>query len=461
MSIRAGQARAGELEVARAGRTGARMTVGVEVGRRAEASTATLTGSAAQPDRGGPARWRDPLRTTPARIVVHGLLLAALLVATAVVALRAGGPATTLGERSAATAARTGTSARQIYVGLADADVAASAVFLLPPGADRMAGLKADYQRKIHEVEHALNASMGAAVDDPDRLAKLATIAARLQVYQRIISDALAVAEARGTVASQGVLASAYAREASYYLSTQLLTAAQTLWDYDTRLLREARVDARWWAAASLLMPLLTLAALGAVQWWLWRRTRRRLNAGLLVASAGVAAVLALAVASWSHWPAADSRFPELERAVAEQSATQQRLGTLLAGRADVYLGLGASVDPVGHHEDFDGRKLCDVPDGVDCATLTDVWTARQSQEPDAFRRAMDAVLDAGPAGRSFDAATATLTARLDEGDKVVAGYVDRLPATPRQFGGLAAWVTLLAGAAVVGGLRQRLAEYR
>ncbi|WP_320064897.1 hypothetical protein [Micromonospora sp. RTGN7] len=437
------------------------MTVRVEAGRRAESSTATLTRGAAHPDRGAPAGWRDPFRTTPARIIVHGIVLAALLVATAVVALGAGGPASTLGERSASAAARTGTSARQIYVGLADADVAASAAFLLPPGADRLAGLRANYQRKIHEVEHALNASMGAAVDDPDRLAKLAAIAARLQVYQRILADALTVAEARGTATTQGVLASAYAREASHYLATQLLTAAQALWGYDTRLLRNARDEARWWVAASLLMPLLTLAALVAVQWWLWRRTRRRLNIGLLAASVGVVAVLAMAVASWSHWPTAADRLPALEQAVDEQRATQQRLGALLAGRADIYLGLGASVDPAGHHRDFDGRRLCDGPDGVDCSTLAAVWTARQSSEPNAFREAVDAVLDGGRAGASFDTATTTLTNRLDEGDKLVTAGVERLEAAPRQWGGTAGWVALLAGAAVVLGLRQRLVEYR
>ncbi|WP_434739651.1 hypothetical protein [Micromonospora sp. SH-82] len=427
-------------------------------------STAALTGTGARSDRAGTRARHGPARGgTPVRIVVNGAVLVVLLVATAVVALRADTPAATLGERSASAAARTSTSARQIYVGLADADVAASAVFLLPPGDQRSATLKAGYRSRVHGVEHALNASMGAAVDDPDRLARLATIAARFQVYQRVVADALAITEGGGDPAARGVLAAAYAREASHYLASRLLTQAQELWDYDTRLLRQARADAGWWAVASIVTPLVALAVVVAVQWWLWRRTRRRFNAGLLVASAGIVAVLGLAVAGWWHWPSATARFPALEEAVAAQSDTQQRLGRLLAGRADVYLALGASVDPAGHRADFVDRGLCDVGPGTrfDCGTLDAVWTARQSQERDAFGRAVDTVLDEGPAGASFTAAATALTGDLDEGDRAVTAAVARLPDAPRPLGGTAAWLVLLTGAGVVLGLRQRLAEYR
>ena len=41
--------------------------------------------------------------------------------------------------------------------------------------------------------------------------------------------------------------------------------------------------------------------------------------------------------------------------------------------------------------------------------------------------------------------------------DRIVA----ELPDAPGQWGGVAAWLTLLAGAGVVLGLRQRLVEYR
>ncbi|MFV2115245.1 hypothetical protein ACFHW0_23300 [Micromonospora sp. LOL_025] len=441
---------------------------------------------------GGTGRLRDALRTTPALIVLSGAVLVAALAVTAAVAVQSRASATTLGERSAATAVGTSTTARQIYQGLADADVAASAVFLLPPAEDRRAPLVAAYDASVHEVERTLTDSMGNAVGDPDRLTRLATIAARLKVYRDVVCAALRVAgplsaaatgnrqpcppagaaeqAGTGSPAARAVLASAYAREASHYMSTELLTAAQGLWNYDTRLLLDARADARRWLAASVLVPLGTLAALVVVQMWLRRRTRRRLNAGLLLASVGTTAVLAMLVSSWWHWPAADRGFPELERAIDAQSATQQRLGALLAGRADVYLGLGASVDPAGHKADFDGRDLCFAPavgreppkDRIDCTALTeDVWPARQIKTPNAFRDAVDTVLTEGSAGRAFVAAEGHLLTELTTRNEEVSRMVADLPEARRHLGGAAAWVTLLAAAGVVAGLRQRHLEYQ
>ncbi|WP_326564128.1 hypothetical protein [Micromonospora peucetia] len=453
--------------------------------------TAPATGT--RPARpGGTGRLRDTLRTTPTLIVLSGAVLLVALAATATVAVQSHPSATTLGERSAATAVDTSTTARQIYQGLADADVAASAVFLLPPTEDRRASLVTAYDASVHEVERTLTDSMGNAVGDPDRLTRLATIAARLKVYRDVVCAALRVAgplpaaatgnrqpcplagateqAGTGSPAARAVLASAYAREASHYMSTELLTAAQGLWNYDTRLLLDARADARGWLAASVLVPLATLAALVVAQVWLHRRTRRRLNAGLLLASVSTAAVLAMLVSSWWHWPAADRGFPELERAINAQSATQQRLGSLLAGRADVYLGLGASVDPAGHKADFDRRDLCLDPAGgpapprdrIDCTDLEEtVWPARQSRTPDAFRGAVDTVLGGGSAGRAFVAAEGHLLTDLTTRNEEVSRMVADLPEARRHLGAAAAWVTLLAAAGVVAGLRQRYLEYQ
>lgn len=425
--------------------------------------TTALTSFTPGPDRGGSRRWRTALRTTPARIVVHGAVLVLLLVATAVVALRSATPATTLGERSASTAARTSVSAREIYTRLADTDVAASGLFLLADES-RLAGLRGTYQNQVREVERSLNTSMGEAVEDPDRLARLAAIASRFQTYQQIVAAAQQVAAGGGgdSVAPR-LLASAYARAASHYMADELLVAARNLREYDTRLLREARGDAGWWAAASVGTPLVTLAVLGAVQWWLWRRTRRRLNAGLLVASLSTLAVLGLTVASWSHWPEAEDRFQELGDTIEAQEETQERLRQVLAGRADLYLALGASVEPASHRRDFEDRGLCVAGSeeiGTACQGLAGVWAARQGDSDDAFTTAVGNVLD-GPVGSSFTRRAETLTAELKERDQVIRAGVAALPAAPGQWGEAAAWLTLLAGAGVVLGLRQRLREYR
>ncbi|WP_433393242.1 hypothetical protein [Micromonospora sp. KLBMP9576] len=460
---------------------------------------ASHTGNESGVDRVGPAagpggtrRLRDLLRTTPALLVLSGAVLLAALAATAVVAVQSRTAASALGGRSAATAVNTSTTARQIYQGLADADVAASAVFLLPPAETRRASLVAAYDAAVHRVERTLTDSMGNAAGDPDRLTRLATIAARLKVYRDVVCAAVRASGplsgagagdpspcppagateqvGTGSPAVRAVLASAYARQASHYMSTELLAAAQGLWNYDTRLLLDARAAARPWLAASVLLPLSTLAALVAVQVWLRRRTRRRLNAGLLLASVGTAALLAMLASSWWHWPQADRGFPALERAIDAQSATQQRLGALLAGRADVYLGLGASVDPAGHRADFDRRDLCLAPAGtpgpqtdrIDCTALTrTVWPARQSRTPDAFRDAVDTVLADGSAGQAFVAAEGHLLNELTTRNEEVSRMVADLPETPRHLGAAAAWVTLLAAAGGLAGLRRRYLEYQ
>ncbi|WFE35217.1 hypothetical protein [Micromonospora sp. WMMD975] len=434
------------------------------------------------------------VRSTPALIVLHGVGLGLALLVTAVVAVRSSAPAGNLGERAVGVAMATSTTAREIYQGLADADVAASAVFLLPPDETRRSALRTDYDTAVRRVERQLTDATGEAVNDPDRLNRLAAIGSRLTVYRGVVCAALATAGGDATggagpdtsaacpatpataggpgpagaarsAAARAVLASAYAREASHYMSTELLTEAQRLWDDDTRRLLHARADARPWVAASVLTPLALLGALVATQLWLRRRTRRRLNAGLLLASGAAVAALAMLVASWWHWPAADGRFDDLESAIAAQSTSQQRLGDLLAGRADLYLGLGASVDPAGHRADFDARKLCSPTSGraapIDCAALEDVWSARQSRTPDAFRDAVDTVLRDGPVGRSFEAAKIDLEDALRADAARADAARERLPAAPRPLGGAAAWVVLLAGGGVVAGLRQRYLEYQ
>ncbi|MBQ0905609.1 hypothetical protein [Micromonospora sp. U21] len=444
----------------------------------------------ARPVRRG--RLPDPLRSTPALIVLHGVVLILTLLVTAVVAVRSAGPAGNLGERAAGVAVTTSSTASEIYQGLADADVAASAVFLLPPVGDQHEKLRTDYGTAVHTVERQLTDAMGGAVNDPDRLNRLAAIGSRLTVYRGVVCTALATAGGdaapTGTdsaaspacpaappenivaaddprSAARAVLASAYAREASHYMSTELLTEAQRLWDDDTRRLLHARADARPWMAASMLVPLALLSALVATQLWLRRRTRRRLNVGLLLASGATVAVLAMLVASWWHWPAADDQFGDLETAIAAQNTSQQHLGDLLAGRADLYLALGASVDPAAHQADFYARGICPDPQvltsSLDCPAIIEVWTARQSKSQDAFSSAIRTVLRGGSIGQSFEEEKTVRKAALNADGVRADEALAQLPAAPRQLGGAAAWVTLLAGAGVVAGLRQRYLEYQ
>lgn len=460
-----------------------------ETVHRSGPATTLLTGFVPGPDRGGSRRWRAALRTTPARIVLYGAVLVLLLIATAVVALRSGDAARNLGRDDASAAAQSSAAAQKIYSKLADTDVAANRLLLSDDAAqaDRQSAQKA-YDALLVDIDGLLVAAVSKAVEDPERLARLAALSARFEVYQQVVDEALKlqkVAAARKLKGSPAdavpprLLASAYAREATHYMRAELLHArdgsdtpvgsgtpeesgaAQKLIEHDTELLREAYGDASWWAAASVGTPLLVLVALGAVQRWLWHRTRRRLNAGLLVAALSMAAVLGLVVTSWLHWPGAQDQFEDVRTSIEKQDKTRGQLREVLAGRADIYLALGNSTEPAGHQQDFEKRELCEPGsekiDEKACRMLPKVWTAREGD----FSTAVKDMRDDGDIGGPFTRRAKELSDDLGSHDTDISQQVTALREAPGQLGGIAASLTLLAGVGVVLGLRRRLVEYR
>lgn len=396
---------------------------------------------------------------TPAQLMIVVGLVVALLAATAAVTLASPAAAEALGRDAAADTARNSTSAREIYGGLADTDVAAGAMFLAEDEARRSRQIGV-YVAAADRVQRAISAAQVHAYDDPGRLSQLTTVADELRVYRRVVDDGIVVGYG-DDFAVQAVLASAYAREASHYMAEVLLPSVRRLAADDQERLAGARRDGLRQLIAAVLLPVLTLLALAAAQWWLWRRTRRRLNAGLLAATGAVVATLGLVLASWSHWPAADDGFAGVAALMQRQAVTQERLGEVLSGRADLYLALGAGVDPSQHQRDFAGRGLCgDAVDEVDCEALDGVWTARQSGDAGAYASAVGKVLASGAVAGEFDEAARSLTDRLAQGERDVDAAVARLPEAPRQHRFLLPGLLAVAAVTAMGGLAARLVEY-
>ncbi|WP_203841741.1 hypothetical protein [Winogradskya humida] len=396
---------------------------------------------------------------TPGRLMVAVGVVVLLLGALAGVTVVSPGAAEALGKDAAAATASNSASARDIYGGLADTDVAASALFLAPDRV-RRTELTTAYVAAVDRAQRALSAAMVRAYGDPARLAQLTTIADAVRVYRRVVDDGR-TAGLGDDFAKQAVLASAYAREASFYMSGVVLPSVMRLGTDDRARLARAQRDGQRWRVAALGLPVVVLLVLGAVQWWLWRRTRRRLNAGLVAAGAAVVVVLGLLVSSWSHYARADVGFTALASRMDSEAVTQEQLGSLLSGRADVYLALGASVDPEKHRLDFLARDLCGTGAGrVNCTALTNVWTARQSGDADDYNAAVDLVLASGAVARAFDSAAQQLTDRQDQGEREVDAAVGWLPATPVQHRLLMPALLLIAAIAAVAGLWARLSEY-
>ncbi|WP_212996660.1 hypothetical protein [Winogradskya consettensis] len=410
-----------------------------------------------------PAGWRRAgvlgRLDTPGRLMVAVGVVVLLLGALAGVTVVSPRAAEALGQDAAAASASNSASARDIYQGIADTDAAASVLFLATSLAQRDA-LMGLYVEAVDRAQSALSAAMVRAYDDPARLARLTTIADEVRAYRKVVDDGLTVGLG-DDFAKQAVLASAYAREASFYISDVVLPSVMRLGTEDQERLARAQRDGQLWRIAALGLPVLVLLVLGGVQWWLWRRTRRRLNAGLVAAVAAVVVVLGLLVSSWSHYAAAEVGFTALASRMDSEGATQQQLGALLSGRADVSLALGASVDPVKHHQDFLARDLCGSAAGqVNCTALTPVWTARQSGVAGDYDAAVDLVLPGGNVETAFASAREQISDRLDQGERDVDAAVQWLPATPVQHRLLMPALLLVAALAAVAGLWARLSEY-
>jgi hypothetical protein len=237
--------------------------------------------------RGRLADLRELIRTTPGVLI----LFMAGLVAVSVLA----GVFTAISVQSRAQALddltqRSGplsVAAQDIYRALSDADATANSAFLasgLEPAAARTR-----YQSDIAEAESAL--SVAVAAREP---ADLATTDSPLSVLSNNLSVYAGLVETARAYNRQGLpVGAAYQREASNLMRVELLPAANELYRTETAGLRGDQDRATALPIVEVLLGLAALVALFYAQRFVRRRTRRRLNVGLVIAT--VAAIVSLA----------------------------------------------------------------------------------------------------------------------------------------------------------------------
>jgi hypothetical protein len=229
--------------------------------------------------------------TTPAqlRLLLIGLVSGCLIwgaVAAWVVSQRASGA-----NDVASTSETLSLDGQKIYQALSDADATAASAFLAG-GLEQINGLPR-YQADIAQAAAHLESATAAAGHSP-AAADLAKLSAGLPLYTGEMQTARA--DNRLGLA----LGAAYLQEASTLMRGTLLPAARHI---------SAEADAQLAAASGratglpLALVLLVAAvmvgfALYRAQRWLFRRTRRRVNPGLAVASvAGLISLLWLVIA--------------------------------------------------------------------------------------------------------------------------------------------------------------------
>ena len=177
-------------------------------------------------------------------------------------------------------------AAGEIYRSLSDADATATGAFL--SGGLEPAAARQRYEADIAQAGNALAIAV-AAREPADVTAPgsaLATLSEQLPVYTGLIETARATNR-------QGLpLGAAYQREASNLMRTQLLPAAQTLYQSENDQLKADQDRAGGVPWLEILLGLVVLGLLLAAQVYLRRHTNRVFNAGLLAATA--AAVVSL-----------------------------------------------------------------------------------------------------------------------------------------------------------------------
>ncbi|MET0235549.1 MAG: hypothetical protein ABW224_12970 [Kibdelosporangium sp.] len=435
------------------------------------------TGSTTGSTTGGPLRQITSLaRTTPGVLGSLALLLVVVGLTVGVFS------AISVQRRSQALddlATRSGplsVAAQEIYRSLSDADATASGAFLA--GGLEPPAVRARFETGIAQAGNALAIAIAAREPGDVTAANspLATLSGQLPVYTGLVETARANNR-------QGLpLGVAYQREASNLMRTQLLPAAQQLYDDEVGRVSADQDRAGGFPFVEILLGLIMLAALVMAQVFVRRRTNRVFNVGLVAATA--AALISLLWVMISTFAVIsgvnDSRVNGSEQV---DVLARARIATLQA-RTDETLTLVARGTGKVYQDDYVQvtTKLAGLLDeatskATDPAVRSEVGSAQQNTK--AWLAAHDAVRKADDSG-DYGGAVNLAIGSVPEGagtafDKVDTDLREAIDYTRSSFnahvtdaggalGGTVVIVSLLAvvvAAGAAAGLWQRLKEYR
>jgi hypothetical protein len=222
------------------------------------------------------------LWTTPGRILTIGVVLSALVIASAFAT------STTINDRQRAlTTVLNHTeplsfAAGQLYTTLSVADAAAATAFIA--GAEPQ-DVRQRYQQAITDAASAVTRASSGLTDEP-MVQLLGRVNAQLAVYTGLVETARTNNRAGNPVGSS------YLSEASALMQTQILPDAQRLYQQTSE-----RVDSETTASTRIPGPVIlvvfaTLLFGAFANRWLARRTRRRVNIGFVAGGLAVLIML-------------------------------------------------------------------------------------------------------------------------------------------------------------------------
>ncbi|OBF92879.1 hypothetical protein A5791_13495 [Mycobacterium sp. 852002-51163_SCH5372311] len=218
------------------------------------------------------------ISTTPGRILTIGIVLAALGVSSAFAT------STTVNHRQQVlTTVLNHTeplsfAAGRLYTTLSVADAAAATAFIAQP---EPRSVRQRYEQAITDAAVAVTRASSGLTDEP-MVQLLGRINAELAVYTGLIEIARTNNRAGNPVGSS------YLSEASGLMQSKILPDAQQLYQATTQRVDSETTASTHFPAAVILVVATTLVFGVFSDRWLARRTRRRINPGLVVGALGI-----------------------------------------------------------------------------------------------------------------------------------------------------------------------------
>jgi hypothetical protein len=409
--------------------------------------------------------------TTPGRILTIGIVLAALGVSSAFAT------ATTINQRQQVLSTvlnhtePLSYAAGRLYTTLSVADAAAATAFIAQP---EPRSVRQRYEQAITDAAVAVTRASSGLTDE-SLVQLLGRINAELAVYTGLIE----IARTNNRVGNP--VGSSYLSEASGLMQSKILPDAQQLYQATSH-----RVDSETTASTQIPAPVILVVTTTMVfglfsHRWLARRTRRRINPGLVVGALGIVVMVvwvgtALTISTTASSRAKDTAAESLKTVTnvaitAQQARADETLSLIRRGDEEIRKqAFYQRIDAM--HQQIDGymsrSDAIDKPDLQGADQLLIRW--RQANDRinaymsvGNYRAATQVALGKGEddSTPAFDRLDDALTKAMDESRTHLRNDVlnARSGLSGAQVGGVV--LSLGAALAVALGLWPRLKEYR
>jgi hypothetical protein len=351
-------------------------------------------------------------------------------------------------------------AAQNLYAASSAADAAAATSFL--NGGAPTPLMRARYQQALAAAASALADATAGAPDEETRKA-LAEVSAQLATYTGLVEAA------RANGVQNHPIGSAYLREASSMMQTEVLPGAEKVYTADLARMDQAQRRVGSLPTAGLVLLLVALAAIGVGSAVMFRRTNRRFNLGL-VAAAVVAILMMVSIVGAVRLAASDiersrtegtEKFGQLAEAriLAQQARTDETLQ--LINRGDIS---ASEKSFYGHTDELVARLGTDSPAAT---AAVQKWVASHREQVNIYTAgdytgavAQALGTDTGESGAQFADVESSLLEAIEHSRAIMRDGVS-------DAGAYLAWlpigtlVLMTAGAVVaVVGLWPRLKEF-